>query len=172
MPACPGAVQRFRGLLLGSRRQPITYRLFSCQRCQALVGICSTCDHGNRYCSEECSDASRAESVARLGAEYQRTHDGSEKHAQRQRAYMTRLRFFAGIILLHLAAGKEMTQHCYAGLAVSISVSGSSQTPKEPEDGHPTRSLRSRPRLNPTHCAICREPLPAFARLRTWHWSG
>jgi hypothetical protein len=82
---------------------------------------------------------------------------------------MARLRFFAGFILLHLAAAeKEMTQHSYAGLAAPVSVSGSSQSPKEPEDGHPTRSLQSRPRLNPTHCAICCEPLPPFARLHTW----
>jgi hypothetical protein len=85
---------------------------------------------------------------------------------------MARIRFFAGLILLHLAADNEMTQHSYAGLAASVSVSGSSQTPKEPDNGRHTRSLQSRPRLNPTHCTICGRPLPPFARLHTWRRSG
>jgi hypothetical protein len=86
---------------------------------------------------------------------------------------MARLRFFAGLILLHLAAvEKEMTQHSYAGLAAPVSVPRSSKTSKEPEDGHPTRSLQSRSGLKSTHCAICREPLPPFARVYARHPSG
>ena len=65
-------------------------RLFSCERCGALVSICRTCDRGNRYCSRQCSRASRAESSRRSNARYRRTPIGRRNQRRRQKAYRAR----------------------------------------------------------------------------------
>lgn len=65
-------------------------RLFSCARCLLLVSICPVCDHGNRYCSPDCADICRRESVRDAGDRYQRSPIGREKHAARQRRYRIR----------------------------------------------------------------------------------
>lgn len=67
-----------------------SYRLFNCARCHCQVRICSHCDRGNRYCSEECSYQARRDSMRRAGASYQQTEQGKINHAARQQRYLIR----------------------------------------------------------------------------------
>lgn len=68
-----------------------THRLFLCARCRRQVRICSRCDRGQIYCSRECSQSSRRESIWEAGRRYQQSSRGAEKHAERQRRYRMRL---------------------------------------------------------------------------------
>ena len=63
-----------------------------CQGCQRWFCLCSACDRGQRYCSEECSGRARHRSLRAAGAKYQRSANGRARHAERQRRYRARLR--------------------------------------------------------------------------------
>lgn len=65
-------------------------RFYLCARCREQVHVCSRCDRGQIYCSEECSEISRRESVRRAGAKYQKTPQGARNHADRQRRHRER----------------------------------------------------------------------------------
>ena len=69
-----------------------SHRLFLCARCGRQVRICSDCDRGNFYCSEECAAIRRGASLREAGQRYQRTPKGARNHALRQGAYRVRLR--------------------------------------------------------------------------------
>ena len=69
--------------------EPIS-RLFNCALCHAQVIICSTCDHGNIYCSPNCSDSARQKSCQEADKRYQNTFRGKMNHALRQRRYRAR----------------------------------------------------------------------------------
>ena len=62
-------------------------RSLSCAWCHAEVVVCSGCDHGQRYCSRECSQQGRGASLRRCGQRYQSTAQGRCKHASRQQRY-------------------------------------------------------------------------------------
>ena len=51
-------------------------RLFLCRRCGELVHICSSCDRGNVFCSQECATARRRDSIREAAKRYQRTQRG------------------------------------------------------------------------------------------------
>lgn len=65
-------------------------RLFHCARCHCQVVICSRCDRGQIYCSGECSQHARRESVRAAGRRYQRSRRGRLRHAERQCRYRRR----------------------------------------------------------------------------------
>lgn len=67
-----------------------TLRIFRCGRCGTLAAVCSRCDRGNIYCSPDCSQAARAESIRRAADRYQRSPLGRRNHARRQRDYRER----------------------------------------------------------------------------------
>ena len=67
-------------------------RSLSCAWCHAEVVVCSGCDHGQRYCSHECSQQGRGASLRRCGQRYQDTTQGRCNHASRQRRYRARRR--------------------------------------------------------------------------------
>ena len=67
-------------------------RVICCQRCGLWFGLCSSCDRGQRYCSDQCSEQARRVSLKAAGAKYQRTERGRERHAERQRRYRARQR--------------------------------------------------------------------------------
>lgn len=67
-------------------------RLFYCALCLTQATICSHCDHGQIYCSTECSQSARKKSCHKAGARYQNTFNGRMKHALRQRRYRARKR--------------------------------------------------------------------------------
>ena len=68
-----------------------TVRLYSCQRCNAQVTICRSCDHGNRYCMA-CAPIARQEARKRATARYQSSQQGKLKHAARQSRYRERIK--------------------------------------------------------------------------------
>jgi hypothetical protein len=74
--------------------QGLTYRLFSCALCAALVLICSKCDYGHRYCCEEHSKEGRRQKHAKAQADYQREHHDTWKvvHKDQQQKYRDRKR--------------------------------------------------------------------------------
>lgn len=65
-------------------------RLYYCRRCQAQVIICSSCDHGHRYCSKGCAAIARLASLKRAGKKYQSTRAGRFNNAVRQQRYRER----------------------------------------------------------------------------------
>ena len=144
--------------VLGLLEEPATYRLYHCCRCGMQVCICAQCDCGNLYCPGDCAELARRESVRRAGVRYQRTLRGARKHADRQRRYRERKR--------------DVTHHGFSLVTSGCSVSRHPVIASEPIDvdfeepsRHPIRLLQGR-------CAFCGRPLPAFARLHPWRWSG
>jgi hypothetical protein len=74
--------------------QELTYRLFSCAFCAALVLICSKCDYGHRYCSKEHSKQGRRQKHAVAQSNYQRDNHETWKaaHKGQQKSYRDRER--------------------------------------------------------------------------------
>jgi hypothetical protein len=62
-------------------------RLFACERCRALVLICSCCDRGQIYCAKGCAEEARRQSTRAAGKRYQVGKKGRLAHAARQSAY-------------------------------------------------------------------------------------
>ena len=67
-------------------------RLYYCLRCTVQVVICSHCDRGQIYCSSDCSNAARLQSVRAAERRYQDSSRGKMNHALRQRRYRARLK--------------------------------------------------------------------------------
>lgn len=147
------------GGVLGLLVEPATYRLYHCCRCGMQVCICAQCDCGNVYCPGDCAELARRESVRRAGARYQRTLRGARRHAERQRRYRERQK-------------REVTHHSFSLLTGGCSVSVHPVTESELIDVDAKEPPRPPIRLLQTRCAFCGRPLPAFARLHTWRWSG
>lgn len=161
-PLCPAAPALSSAIgegVLGLLEEPSTYRLYHCCRCGMQVCICAQCDCGNLYCPGECAEAARRESVRRAGARYQRTFHGARRHADRQRRYRERQKL-------------EVTHHAFPLMRTQCSVSRHPVIASDSIDVDfeepPWRPIR----LPQTHCAFCGRPLPAFARLHPWRWSG
>jgi hypothetical protein len=144
--------------VLGPLEEPGTYRLYHCCRCGMQVCICAQCDCGNLYCPGQCAELARRESVRRAGARYQRTLRGARKHAERQRRYRERKRDVTHQRFSLARSGCSVSRHL---LSVSESIDVDVKEPSRP----PVPLLQTR-------CAFCGRPLPPFARLHTWRWSG
>jgi hypothetical protein len=50
--------------------------------------LCRDCDHGDKYCDEDCAEAARRDSLRAAGRCYQRTPAGRAHHAARQQRYL------------------------------------------------------------------------------------
>ena len=145
--------------VLGLLEEPATYRLYHCRRCGMQVCICAQCDCGNLYCPGQCAELARRESVRRAGARYQRTLRGAGRHAERQRRYRERKKF-------------EVTHHTFSLARSRCSVLRYPVIASESIDVASKELPRPPMPFLQTHCAFCGRPLPVFARLHTWHWSG
>lgn len=62
-------------------------RLYHCYRCHAQVIICSKCDRGNRYCTNQCAKKARRTSQARATKKYQQSRAGRFNNAARQQRF-------------------------------------------------------------------------------------
>ena len=62
--------------------------MLTCVRCARHVRVCSTCERGQRYCGQACSQAQRRDEQRAASADFQRTRRGAHLHATR----MQRLR--------------------------------------------------------------------------------
>ena len=65
-------------------------RTFTCVHCRAVVLVCSYCDRGRRYCTEQCRDQARRIGQREAGRRYQGTRAGRFAHARRQQRYRRR----------------------------------------------------------------------------------
>lgn len=67
-------------------------RLYYCALCRIQCLICSPCDRGQIYCSPNCSQAARKNSIRMAEKRYQKTYRGRMNHSLRQRHYRLRLK--------------------------------------------------------------------------------
>ena len=67
-------------------------RLATCSlpSCGCLFAVCSGCDRGRRYCSEDCARTARRLQQRLSGQRYQATERGRHAHALRQARYRAR----------------------------------------------------------------------------------
>ena len=145
--------------VLGPLEEPATYRLYHCRRCRMQVCVCAQCDCGNLYCPGDCAELARRESVRRAGARYQRTPRGARRHAERQRRYRQRRR-------------QGVTHQSFPLVTSRCSVSRHLVSASESSDVDVKEPPRPPGPLLQRRCAFCGRPLPPFARLHTWRWSG
>jgi len=62
-------------------------RLFNCARCHRQVIVCRHCDRGQIYCSGDCPEIARKESLHRACRVYQSSHRGRQTNAARQKRF-------------------------------------------------------------------------------------
>jgi len=62
-------------------------RLYQCLLCRVPVVICSRCDHGQRYCTNGCSQQARKKSLKRSRQKYQNSFRGRCNNAARQKRF-------------------------------------------------------------------------------------
>lgn len=67
-------------------------RLFNCTLCLSQCVICSSCDHGNIYCSPDCARSARQKSCKESNKRYQKSKKGRINNALRQQRFRERLR--------------------------------------------------------------------------------
>jgi len=65
-------------------------RLYHCCRCHAQVIVCSRCDHGQRYCPDQCRHEARSDSLKRAARKYQSSRAGRFNNAARQQRFRQR----------------------------------------------------------------------------------
>jgi hypothetical protein len=60
------------------------------QGCHAIFFICSHCDRGHRYCSDQCRQQARRQQRRRADSRYQKSPEGQADHRDRQQEYRRR----------------------------------------------------------------------------------
>jgi len=65
-------------------------RHYLCARCHCQVILWCHCDRGNAYCTGECAELARRESLRRAGTRYRRTPRGRHHNAARQGRFRAR----------------------------------------------------------------------------------
>jgi hypothetical protein len=65
-------------------------REFICPHCKTAIVICSRCDHGQRYCSDSCSQKARLKIHRAANKKYQSTPKGRLSNAARQQRFRKR----------------------------------------------------------------------------------
>ena len=67
-------------------------RLFNCALCLTQCVICSSCDHGNIYCSSNCARSARQKSCKESNKRYQQSKKGRMNNALRQQRFRERVK--------------------------------------------------------------------------------
>jgi len=156
---CPYARNRRRCPVLragGMGASEETYRLYSCRRCAQQVRICRRCDRGQQYCTGECAQIRRRESLRRAARRYQQSYRGACRHAARQRAWRAR------------RAQKVTHQGSLGGVSAPIVVPTATTTEETYADAVDATPLPHRDRTRP-RCCFCGRALGHFARLGPLH---
>jgi len=158
-----------------------TYRLYNCARCAQQVRICRECDRGNQYCTGECAQIRRRESLRRAGQRYQGSYRGACAHAARQRAWrerqtqeVTHHRSLSSRVWVTVAssstqttieqdthvdtAGVEPPAQAHSGCEIAVTLERADLRLHTRGAAHDARILRLR-------CSVCGRVLPPFARL-------
>ena len=60
------------------------------ESCGAVFYLCSSCDRGQRYCSERCRERARRQQRRAANRRHQRSDEGRLDHRDRQREYRLR----------------------------------------------------------------------------------
>lgn len=63
-----------------------------CLRCKDEFGVCRSCDHGQRYCSDACREPARREQRREARQRHQQSEEGRLDHRDHQAAYRERQR--------------------------------------------------------------------------------
>jgi hypothetical protein len=148
--------------------QGLTYRLFSCELCAAMVLICSSCDFGHRYCCQEHSKEGRRRKHAKAQADYQQEHHEAWKSAHRdqQRKYRDcereRKRAEAA-----QGVASRVTDHTLSGgpAKTKVDVIPTTDTISE-------RPIEVLFRDKPMCCMFCQRVLASFAGISTRRWTA
>ena len=61
-------------------------------KCCQVFFLCRDCDRGDRYCSQDCSEQARRESLRAAGRQYEKTFAGLRQNAARQARFRKRAR--------------------------------------------------------------------------------
>jgi len=122
-----------------------------CRRCRLLTGICSRCDRGNIYCGKACSAAARKASQRRSAERYQKSERGRALHAARQQRYLERRE-------------AKMTHHGSPTSLVATAFRMSRTLTVRTQGADDATTTTLVPSSTPLCCAVCRRPLPPFAR--------
>ena len=120
-------------------------RIFNCISCQNQIIICSHCDCGQRYCSEQCSQTARKISCREADARYQKIRRGKHKHAERQRRYRYRQQ----------QKQKIATDH------TSLRDGSHDVLPAEPDE---VAMLQTATVTDNNFCHFCKKPIADFLR--------
>lgn len=142
---------------MGPLQEP-NYRLYNCRRCGVLVEICTPCDHGNIYCTGECSRIRRLESLRRASARYQHTRRGAVRHAARQRDWRAH-----HPKVTHQGSSLGTGRCSMAAHPIALS---------ESTDAASVEIKTTVTRGPQGYCAFCGTKLSGWTRLRLWQWSG
>ena len=128
-------------------------RFFLCACCHQQTVICSTCDHGQIYCSSACAKSMRRACLRDAGQRYQRSERGRVSHAQRMARYRARSASKAQAVAEVTHQG-SVSQPDTAALTI--------QVPKSPA---PRPPFHTYPRNKPWRCQVCQCACADFVRL-------
>ncbi|MCH8049712.1 hypothetical protein IH979_03335 [Patescibacteria group bacterium] len=120
-------------------------RFFNCKGCYKQTIICSHCDSGQQYCSNQCSPSARRISCRAANTRYQNTYQGRLKHAARQRRYRERQQ----------QKSKEVTDH------TSPENNPHDVLPVEPNE---IKTPQTAPPTEGNFCHFCKKPVSDFLR--------
>jgi hypothetical protein len=87
----------------------VVLRNRNCRACGFVFCVCSHCDRGQSYCSQECRREARRQQLRAANRRHQRTHAGRRLHQMRQRDYRRR------------RAGARVTDHGSAVIVLPAS---------------------------------------------------
>lgn len=132
------------------------YRLFPCAGCCAQVAICSSCDFGQRYCPEGCSQEALRASWREASRRYQATLRGRRHHAARQGRYRAR-QGISGSALVCASEGVEIAP------AQKVTHKGSLPA-SERRTLRRTSVVRRGEGLTVVLCSFCGEACEPYAR--------
>jgi hypothetical protein len=154
------------------------YRLYSCGRCAEQVRICCDCDRGNLYCTGECAQIRRRESLRRAGKRFQLSYRGACLHAARQSAWRERQAqkvthqgslCSADTFIVAAISIQTTTEEPHVDIA---SIQPPPQPPSMPRAALSAAHTRAHGRwhahrmaLSAHSCSFCWRALPPFARL-------
>jgi hypothetical protein len=86
--SCP--LPRLKSMMAAAPHPVFRQRFCKAESCGVRFFICSHCDRGQQYCSNECRRRSRREQLRAANHRHQQSPEGRDDHRDRQRAYRRR----------------------------------------------------------------------------------
>jgi len=82
-------------------RAVLLHRICAWPQCQSVFYICSHCDRGHRYCSDECRERARLQQQRCANRRHQGSVAGRLDHRDRQSSYRQRKRLLMARVTYH-----------------------------------------------------------------------